>query len=359
MKIAFIFNTLSNTGTNITTRDLIYQLKKSYSTDVDVYYFDTVEDELDVNSARTKVKFLDKIDFSGYDIVHSSNFRSDIYAWTKKLFKSRKNRPKFVTSVHSVIEQDFIYTYGKFMATFVAPFWLFLKKSNDAIFVSSDSMFQHYRDLFRGRNVHTIEYGRSKDPLVDFAEPADDIQKIGALKKNYRIIGTVGSLIKRKNYATTLTLLKKYPDTAWICLGLGEEKDALEGAVKENGLEDRVLFLGFRTDSRPYYKYFDLFFHPSRSEGFPLVVIDAMANSIPMMLSNLAVYKSTLKEDMAFYFELDDDTSLFQAYEKLLQPALVKDAIAKTDNVYADKFSMESYARRHQDVFTALLGSGK
>jgi glycosyltransferase involved in cell wall biosynthesis len=356
MKIAFIFNDLSNTGTNIATRDLIYQLKKSHDIDVDVYFLRAVNDEIDVFAKKTQIKFFTRIDFSIYDIVHSSTLRSDFFVSLNKMFRNKRIKTKFVTSVHSIIKEDLTYTYGKFISRLISPLWLNVKRNNDAIIVSSDSMYAYYKSIFKNKNLSIIQYGRSISPITDFLISDDDKQIILKLKSKFKIIGTVGSLIKRKNYVAVIDLLKRHEDFAWVCLGLGEEFENLKKLLKENDLDERVAFLGFKTDSRPYYKYFDLFFHPSRSEGFALVIIDAMSHEKPMLLAELDVYKSIIKDNMAFYFKLDDQESLNNAFEKINEDGVfVAKAVEKSFEIYKSNFSIEVYGLKHYNVFCDLL----
>jgi hypothetical protein len=357
MKVAFFLNNLSNTGTNIATRDLIFQLRKYEDFEcIDVFFFDKVQNELKIAENKIQISFFSKVDFSKYDIIHSSNLRSDFYVFLNKSFFSKKKETRYVTSVHSIIPEDLSFTYGNLISKLISPIWIKIKKNNDAIVVSSDSMFEYYKDLFRNKNLNIIEYGRSIEPVDGFEIPETDVKLISNFKKEYKVIGTVGSLIKRKNYEAIISLLKKNENYGWICLGLGEEYDNLLRLLKENVLEQRVLFLGFKTDSRPYYKFFDLFFHPSRSEGFALVIIDAMSHKIPMLLSNLEVYKSIIKDDMAFYFELDDEVSLCYTFERIRQGGIsVEKVIEKSFLTYEDKFSIAKYGEKHLIIFNSLI----
>ena len=97
MRIAFVLNSLANSGTNIATRDLICQLKKSYFLDIDVFVFDSTDDGLHINARTIKINFFFKIDFSKYDIVLSSTLRSDLFVSIKKLFSFKKDRTKYAT----------------------------------------------------------------------------------------------------------------------------------------------------------------------------------------------------------------------------------------------------------------------
>jgi glycosyltransferase involved in cell wall biosynthesis len=358
MRIAFVLNSLANSGTNIATRDLICQLKKAYVLDIDVFVFDATDDGLHINVTTIKIDFFSKIDFSKYDIVHSSTLRSDLFVCMKKIFSFKKCNTKYVTSIHNIIEEDLLYSYGKFVSKVISVIWIEIKKNNGAIIVSSQSMYVFYENLLNVKKLHIIEYGRSINPVSDFEVPNSDIKLIEKLRANYKVIGTIGTLTKRKNYSVVIDLLNRYQDYAWVSLGVGDEYEGLMELVKVNKLEDRVNFLGFRTDSRPYYKYFDLLFHPSRSEGFSLVLIDAMSHKCPLLLSKLLVYESILKEDMVFYFDLDDDGSLFKAFEMLQNdPNQRSKAIEKSYAIYETKFSMEECGLKHYKIFNDLIQS--
>jgi glycosyltransferase involved in cell wall biosynthesis len=357
MKIAFVLNNLSNTGTNIATRDLIYQLKEKYSSiEIDIYFFDKVNNELIIYEKKNQISFFSNIDFTRYDIVHSSNLRSDAFVFLNKLIKFYNKKTKFVTSIHSIIEEDLTCTYSKLISKVVSPFWIFLKKRNDAIIVSSDSMYLYYLESFKNKNLNVIEYGRSIEPLIEFVIPDYDNKIILGIKDKYKIIGTVGALISRKNYVLVIDLLLKNKNFAWVCLGIGDELEKLTELLIKFNIQDRVVFLGFKPDSRPYYKYFDLFFHPSKSEGFALVIIDAMSHKIPMLLSSLDVYKSIIKEDMAFYFDLNDAESLQIAFENFLKGDIhLSSAIDKSFEIYKTTFSIEQYGNKHFKIFNDLV----
>lgn len=59
-------------------------------------------------------------------------------------------------------------------------------------------------------------------------------------------------------------------------IGDGRHREQLENLVRELKIEDRVKFLGFRTNPYPYLKRANLFVHSSKFEGFGLVILEAM-----------------------------------------------------------------------------------
>jgi glycosyltransferase involved in cell wall biosynthesis len=77
-------------------------------------------------------------------------------------------------------------------------------------------------------------------------------------------------------------------DVKFVLIGDGPEKSAVEKAVKDAGLNDRVLFLGYRPDAADMLNAADGMILPSiHSEDMPLIVLDAMALGKPVIASSL------------------------------------------------------------------------
>lgn len=65
-------------------------------------------------------------------------------------------------------------------------------------------------------------------------------------------------------------------------LGSGEQAALLDNLVKEKGLEDSVIFLGYKRNVPTYLKYADALMLSSRYEGFPNIVLEANALGVPV-----------------------------------------------------------------------------
>ena len=352
MRIAIILNSLSSTGTNIATKDFVDELLKKQNIEITVFSLKSFK-KGDLMFENVKFfNFFSIVKFQNFDIVYSSTLRSDFYVFLNKSIIRNNGKAVFITTIHNIIVEDLYYDYGLFISTIFSKLWIFVKRNNDKVVVSSASMLKHYEKSFDKSQLNLIEYGRSKVGFPKYEVPLSDIIQISKLKENFTIVGTIGSLIKRKNYVLVIDLLLKYDHLAWVCLGTGEDEMNLKDLVKENALQNRVLFLGNRPDSRPYYSFFDVFFHPSKSEGFALVLIDAMSNKTPILLARLTVYKSILKDDMVFYFNLNSKNSLFEQYEKLISDIKSTNLnVQKAFDVYENRFSITKYGENYFKLF--------
>jgi glycosyltransferase involved in cell wall biosynthesis len=99
------------------------------------------------------------------------------------------------------------------------------------------------------------------------------------------VIGSVGCLAPRKDYATLLEALALLGarGAGWRAelVGDGPERGALEARARSLGLEGRVRFLGERDDIERLLAGFDVFVLSSREEGIPNALLEAMAAGLP------------------------------------------------------------------------------
>jgi glycosyltransferase involved in cell wall biosynthesis len=99
------------------------------------------------------------------------------------------------------------------------------------------------------------------------------------------IVLGVGRLTKQKRFDLLIKAfaLVKRPDAQLIILGDGADRGSLLKLIAELGVSDRVSLPGFVTDVAEQYHKADLFVLPSRYEGLPAVVLEAMAANCPVL----------------------------------------------------------------------------
>ena len=73
------------------------------------------------------------------------------------------------------------------------------------------------------------------------------------------------------------------PKAQLLLVGNGELRKELEERVRSLGLERHVIFTGWREDAAQLLWGIDLLVMPSLTEGFPLVLLEAMADSLPVI----------------------------------------------------------------------------
>ncbi len=106
------------------------------------------------------------------------------------------------------------------------------------------------------------------------------------LPQNARVVAGVGRLNYQKNFTlfleTAAEIRRSHPEVIFLIAGNGPEERALKESAGDN-----VRFLGFIADTAPLYDAVDFLLMPSRFEGLPMALLEAMAMRVPIVASRL------------------------------------------------------------------------
>jgi glycosyltransferase involved in cell wall biosynthesis len=142
---------------------------------------------------------------------------------------------------------------------------------------------------------------------IDVSRYADASNKF-ILHKEFNIdsetalIGNIAGLTRQKDIYTFIDTAKKVLQikpgelkVKFIVIGTGEEKDNLIAYTKSLGLEQEVLFGGFRSNTEELLPEFDVFLMTSISEGLPLTIYEAFAGRIPVVSTDAGGIREVLE----------------------------------------------------------------
>jgi glycosyltransferase involved in cell wall biosynthesis len=112
-----------------------------------------------------------------------------------------------------------------------------------------------------------------------------DARRALGISEDADVIGWVGRLIPVKGGDLFLEALHNMPSPRPIAvmIGHGIELESLRGRAAELGLTDNVRFYPDITDAGRYFPAFDAYVLSSRSEGLPVVVLEAMSARVPIV----------------------------------------------------------------------------
>jgi glycosyltransferase involved in cell wall biosynthesis len=116
-----------------------------------------------------------------------------------------------------------------------------------------------------------------------------------------RVVTTVGRLTAIKQHAlfveTAALIAARDSAAVFLVAGDGELRGALEGLVRERGLESRVRFLGWRRDLATVYGASDVFLLTSRNEGTPVALIESLAAGVPGVSTDVGGVRDVIDTD--------------------------------------------------------------
>ena len=140
-----------------------------------------------------------------------------------------------------------------------------------------------------------------------------DTKKIKDIKKNRKILNefnikdevvlvSVGELSNRKNHKVILKALEKVKGNfKYIICGQGAKKEELIKLSKELNFQEKVEFLGYRQDVKEILKASDIFCFPSKQEGLPVALMEAMASGLPVICSDIRGNKDLIEDKKGGY----------------------------------------------------------
>ncbi len=157
-------------------------------------------------------------------------------------------------------------------------------------------------------------------------------------------------------------LAKIHPDLTLRLVGDGPDRPALEAEVAKRGLQDRIVFLGYRSQAEVAEELAqtDVFVLPSFAEGVPVVLMEAMAAQVPVLTTRIAGVPELVEDGVNGRLVPPGDTDAFaQALDEMLSTPDTRKAygVAGRARVVA-AFDAAQEAQWLSDLFGVYAGNG-
>jgi glycosyltransferase involved in cell wall biosynthesis len=159
---------------------------------------------------------------------------------------------------------------------------------------------------------------------------ASEIRARHGLAPGQKIIGVIGRLSPEKGQGVFLRAFKRVaervPAVKALLIGDGPDKVDLERYCRESGLNDRVIFTGYKENIADYYQLLDILVLPSFTEGLPNTVLEAMLFSVPVLATSVGGVPEVIGKDNGVLVPPNDPVVLADRMIELLQ----NDSVRKT-----------------------------
>ena len=199
----------------------------------------------------------------------------------------------------------------------------FVLRNIDEVTVVSNAIKENILSLGYRKTVHVYPMGIDTQ---DFSPS----QKDNTLKNNYDINGYfllfVGGVIQRKGIHQLIealpAILKDQPKTKLIVVGQGNLETEMKTLSKKIGVDQNIIFTGAlpHKELPRYFATADVFILPSFSEGFGLVVAEAISSGTLTIASNLKPINDIIIENKTgFYLKNIDSQSIAEKIIEVLK----------------------------------------
>ena len=217
-------------------------------------------------------------------------------------------------------------------------------------------------------DVHIIYNGVDLQKFDPTAFESADRRQLAAsldIPDNHRIIGAVGRLDPVKNLPMLIEtaggILARFPDTTFLVVGDGIEREGLVGAAREAGVLDHFRFAGFVEDIPRLLHGIDILVHTARCEGLPNAVLEAMAMAKPVVSTAVGgVVELVEHGETGVLVPSDDREQLTRALGHLLEhPAETAEMGAAARRRAETEFDRRLQLDRLEGLFEALAEEGR
>lgn len=345
MKVAIIIPRIVQLGPIKVIEALVNTLVKEKDIHIEVYYLNKDVDNQINMKVPTKKFSLRNFCFSEFDIIHTTGIRPDLLA-----FLYRRRIKYHISTIHNFVFTDLAFTYNRFISLIFGYIWLIIWKRADKLVCVSATMKVYYEKWFCPSKLEVIHNGISlnQNYLMPDRDIVNEIENFRS--RGLKIIGTASILTKRKGIEQVLNLISMKPEYAFVVIGDGKEYKKLVRIAKQLKISDRCLFCGFRSQAKKYFSLFDIFVSPSRSEGFGLALVEAVQQMVPVICSDLKVFKELFNSNEITFFKLDDKLSLIQALKTSEKNGKekCKSAIESAKNKYSPELMAENYYKLYR-----------
>lgn len=205
------------------------------------------------------------------------------------------------------------------------------------------------------RKITVIHNGIDTEKVRDKAKNEGIIPEF--LKKlKYPKIVFVGRLIHRKGLDLLVKALSAIREeginASLIVVGDGIEKATYKKLSEELGVAEYVYFIGEQKNPFPFMNVADTFVLPSRSEGFPNVLIEAMALGLPVIASDCETGPGEILDGRnGLLASPDCSDSLSNNLSKLLNSNILQDELAKKAySTVRESFDLENQLNKIEQV---------
>lgn len=169
-----------------------------------------------------------------------------------------------------------------------------------------------------GVGINTSVFAPKKGDLAINANKREEL----GLAMTDTVMLSVGELNKNKNHEIVLRAMAQFgrSDLHYVIAGRGDLKEHLEQLAKELGVSKQLHLLGFRTDVKELFKMADFFAHPSFREGLSVAVMEAMANGLPVICTEIRGNTDLIEDNKGGYlFKPAEQETAYQALKNIME----------------------------------------
>jgi len=220
-----------------------------------------------------------------------------------------------------------------------------------------------------------VAYGLNAGRVDVVINAVEEAAQSGAGRKEIRlrlgigdgefVFGFVGRLSDEKGVDHLLqaaeSLVTQEPSARFVIVGDGPRRDDLLAATRSRGLTGKVDFVGFQSDTAPWYDAFDAFVLPSLSEGTPMALLEAMAHGLPSVATAVGGVPQVVSNGAnGLLVPSADQSKMSEAMRCLMTNAQLRAKLSQgAVELVRSSYGVDTWIEHVRSVYTKTLDSAR
>jgi glycosyltransferase involved in cell wall biosynthesis len=288
-----------------------------------------------------------------FDLVHSFLPRSNIMSRVSNRFSGSKSAHLSSERAIGLERSKFIVIANRLTARWTDCFIAVSPAVRDVLIQRERISTRKIRVVFNGIDLETLDSSLSKDVRggLNIVPQRPMICSVGRLHQEKGHIYLIRALAH---------LCLEWPDLCVVIVGEGAEAERLYREAIRLGVDNNVLFLGYRADAIDIIRASDIFVLPSLEEGLPVTILEAMACSRPIVASDVGGLPSTvISEQTGLLVPPKDVAALSHAIERLLRDQSMREQLGHCGRARVEKlFTLERMLSDLENLYRIAIGNG-
>ncbi len=203
--------------------------------------------------------------------------------------------------------------------------------------------------------ISTVEIGVEEQKLGGIPEGLKEIFEKGP------VIAHIGGFVPEKNHEGLINIFKrsleKFPETQLLLMGKGNLEGKIKSKVEGLKIQNKVHFLGYRSDVLDILNNSKAFVLPSLIEGLPAVILEAMYCETPVVAYNVGgIGEVVVHGETGWLVEKNEAAEFQYQLEEILKgDENISDRVKTAKNMISDKFLNKQIAQRFAECYFEVL----
>lgn len=237
-----------------------------------------------------------------------------------------------------------------------------LRLLSDHVVCCSEAVYRSYARAIPGFAGKSSVIHDAIDIEQAFPDRADARRRLG-LPLDVPIVGTIGRFTEEKDHDTLLRaarrLVDRQPRALVAIAGYGPLHDRLLQQCDRLDLAGHVRFLGEITDPYAFNAAVDVFVLTSRWEGFPVVILEAMAAGRPVVSTRVGGIAEAVEQGRSgFLSEPGDDAGLAAAMAQLVADETLRARLGAAARQDVERYAIQRLAVKWTRLYESNRGHG-